>query len=133
MTSPRIIALTAIADARGHLGVVEAAQDLDFPIARVFYIYNTPAATHRGGHAHKALHQCLISLGAPITLRVHNGQREQSFSLQSHSQALYVPPRHWIDIDHIPQGCTLLVLCSAPYDEADYLRDFNTFLAYCAA
>ena len=43
-----------------------------------------------------------------------------------------LPPQEVVRQAHA-QGCTLLVLCSAPYDEADYLRDFNTFLAYCAA
>ena len=128
---PHILTLPAIRDARGDLGVVEAAQHLGFPLERIFYIYNTPAATHRGGHAHKTLHQFLISLGSPLQLRVHNGQHEQAYTLASHTQGLYLPPLHWIDIDHLPAASTLLVLCSAPYDEADYLRDFSGFLAHC--
>ena len=128
-----LVNLPAIADARGHLGVVEAAQDLCFPIARIFYIYNTPEATHRGGHAHKTLQQFLISLGAPITVKTHNGQTETAHTLQPYTQGLFVPPQHWVDIDHIAPNTTLLVLCSAAYDEADYLRDFPDFLQHCAA
>ena len=128
-----IIDLPSFPDARGHLGVVEVAQHIGFAIERAFYIYNTPSHAHRGGHAHKTLYQFLITLGAPIAFRVHNGQQETAFTLNSYTQGLYLPPRHWIDIDSIPTNTTLLVLCSAAYDEADYLRDFSAFLAYNAS
>ena len=131
-THAHIVTLPAISDVRGHLGVVDAAQDLGFPIERAFYIYHTPETAHRGGHAHKTLHQFLISLGAPIALRIHDGQRKIPFALQAYTQGLYLPPKHWVDIDSLSEGTTLLVLCSAPYEESDYLRDFDGFLDYCA-
>lgn len=127
-----IVTLPAISDARGHLGVVDAVQDLGFPIERAFYIYQTPETAHRGGHAHKTLHQFLISLGDPVALRIHDGQREASFILHGYTQGLYLPPKHWVDIDSLSAGTTLLVLCSASYDESDYLRDFHGFLDHSA-
>lgn len=126
-----IIPLTTIHDSRGDLGVVDAAQDLGFTVQRAFYIYNTPTATQRGGHAHKTLHQFLISMGGPVALSVHDGQRAHSHTLAPWVQGLHLPPAHWIDIEHFDAGTTLLVLCSAAYDEADYLRDFADFLRYC--
>jgi hypothetical protein len=132
-TAARIIDLPSFPDARGHLGVVEVAQHIGFAIERAFYIYNTPSQAHRGGHAHKTLKQFLISLGAPITLRVHDGQRESAHTLEAYTQGLYLPPGHWIDIDQIAPNTTLLVLCSAPYDETDYLRNFVDFFSHHAA
>ena len=131
--SARLVELPHFSDARGHLGVVEAAQHLGFSLERAFFTYHTPPSTHRGGHAHKTLQQFLISLGAAVTVKTHNGQTETTHTLQPYTQGLMVPPRHWVDIDHIQASTTLLVLCSAAYDEADYLRDFPSFLQYCAA
>ena len=33
----------------------------------------------------------------------------------------------WRELDNFSSGSVCLVLASEPYDEADYLRDFETF------
>lgn len=130
----QLVQLPAIADARGHLGVISAAQDLGFPLRRLFYIYHTPATAHRGGHAHKALQQFLIVIGStPITLSLDNGHTTSLFQIQPYTQGLYIPPLHWVDIDNIPAGTCILVACSDEYNEADYLRDYSDFLQHVRA
>ena len=127
----QLVTLPAIADARGHLGVVSAAHDLGFPIRRLFYIHHTPATAHRGGHAHKALQQFLLVIGnEPIALRLDNGYTQTVFQVQPYTQGLYIPPMHWVDIENIPAGSCILVACSDEYDEADYLRSYSDFLQY---
>ena len=40
---------------------------------------------------------------------------------------LYVCPMIWRELDNFSSGSVCLVLASEPYDEADYLRDFDEF------
>ncbi len=131
LTQPQLLPLANIMDARGHLGVLEASSQLPFAVQRLFFIYNTPAHSHRGGHAHKALHQFLVFFGPnALSVSVHNGKQAQHFAVPPYSEGLYLPPGHWVDIEEIPLGSHILVLCSAPYEEADYIRDFAAFLSY---
>jgi hypothetical protein len=34
----------------------------------------------------------------------------------------------WREMDNFSSGSVCLVLASAPYDEADYIRDYDTYL-----
>jgi hypothetical protein len=47
-------------------------------------------------------------------------------------QVLIVPPGLWRDFTALEPGTTLMVLASDPYEEADYIRDYNDFLAFKA-
>ena len=38
-------------------------------------------------------------------------------------------PFHWIELDQFSDDCVLVVLASAPYDDADYMRDYPDFVA----
>jgi hypothetical protein len=59
---------------------------------------------------------------------VDDGQNRMEFHLDSPLQGLYVPPLIWsVQHDH-SAGAVLLVLASAPYDPADYIRDYDAFL-----
>jgi hypothetical protein len=39
-----------------------------------------------------------------------------------------MPPGLWRELDNFSSGSICLVLASLPYDEEDYLRDYQTFL-----
>ncbi len=48
----KIINLPKISDPRGNLTFVEGQRHIPFDIARVYYLYDVPGGSERGGHAH---------------------------------------------------------------------------------
>lgn len=125
----RLIELPKIADPRGNLTFAEGTRHIPFDIRRVFYIYDVPTGVDRGAHAHKCLHQCLICLAGSFNVAMDDGHRSTKVRLNRPWQALHVPPMIWAAEQDFDPGSVCMVLASAPYDESDYLRDYEQFLA----
>ena len=74
---PCLIDIPRHKDARGNLSVIDDQSCLPFELKRIFYIYDIPAGTVRGGHAHYKLSQFIWSVQVlfrflPLTLMVLN-------------------------------------------------------------
>jgi dTDP-4-dehydrorhamnose 3,5-epimerase-like enzyme len=108
------------ADERGKLVVVEASRGVPFPIKRVFWIYDVPEGTGRGGHAHQFCQQLLVCVSGACRVIAAG----DAFTLDDPSKALYVPPGVYLDLEDWQPGTVLLVLCSHYYDEEDYAYQF---------
>ena len=46
--------LPKVHDPRGNLTFVEGGRQIPFDIRRVYYLYDVPGGSERGGHAHLA-------------------------------------------------------------------------------
>lgn len=125
----RWVDLPRLADPRGMLSFVETGRHIDFPIARVYYLYDVPPGEARGAHAHRALRQLFIPLGGAFDVEVDDGRRRKRFRLDSPHRALYVCPMIWRDLGNFTPGASCVVLASLPFDEGDYIRDYATFVA----
>ena len=53
---PKIINIKKIVG-EGILSIIDKQNNLPFEIKRIFYVYDIPNNTRRGGHAHKVLKQ----------------------------------------------------------------------------
>lgn len=126
----KVITLPTKADDRGKLGVIESNQHVPFAINRIFYIYDVPEKKSRGAHAHKALEQFIMCFGPGIDIEVDDGKEKKYFHLSSPNEGLYIPPLIWTSVLNIKLNSFCVVLASAPYDESDYLRDYEVFLNY---
>lgn len=115
-----------IRDARGNLTFAQGAH-LPFPVQRMFLLYDVPQGMARGGHAHRAQHQLLVMTGGRVDVSASNGTQVEHFTLDRPSAALYAPPMLWLELSGFSANATCLVLTSAPYDEADYVRDAAEF------
>jgi len=124
-----MLPLMRISDERGDLGVVEGEAHVPFPIRRIYYLYNVAQGRSRGGHAHKALRSLLIAMSGCFEVVLDDGRDRKSFVLDRPDQGLYVSPMIWREIKNFSQGSVCLVLASELYDETDYVRDYETFLA----
>jgi dTDP-4-dehydrorhamnose 3,5-epimerase-like enzyme len=125
----KVIDLPKIADLRGNLTFLEGKRHIPFEIKRVFYLYDIPTGESRGAHAHKELHQLLICLSGGFDVAMDDGTDKKTVHLNRPWQALHVPPMIWAAELNFDPGSVCLVLASMAFNEADYYRDYEQFLA----
>lgn len=114
----------------GNLTPIEIPGDIPFEVKRMYYIYNVGQSEVRGNHSHKKLHQVLICLNGSIDVRLENFFGEEKYTLNDPSVGLYVGPDNWREMSNFSKDSVLLVLASAPYDENDYIRDYDQFVSF---
>lgn len=124
----QILDLPRINDPRGNLTFIEANRHLPFDIRRVYYLYDVPGGAERGGHAHKALHQLIISMSGSFDIHLDDGHAKKIVHMNRSYYGLYVCPMIWREIDNFSSGAICLVLASNYYDELDYYREYNEFV-----
>ena len=125
----RIIELPKISDPRGNLTFIEGGQHIPFDIRRVYYTYDVPGGSNRGGHAHKALHQLIIAMSGSFDVILDEGGEKKRFHLNRSYQGLYVCPMMWRELDNFSSGSVCMVLASNIYEESDYYRNYDEYLA----
>lgn len=124
-----LLDLPVISDPRGDLTFLESQLNVPFDIARVYYLYNVPVEAQRGGHAHRDLQQVIFALSGSFRILLDDGRRKSEVILRNPGVGLYVNRMVWREIDCFSQGAVCMVVASNPYDESDYYRDYNEFLA----
>lgn len=127
--NPQIIAFPKIKDPRGNLAVIEKTT-LPFEIKRVFYLFDVPSDASRGGHAHKQQSQVLIAISGSFDVLIKDKKETECITLNKPDKGLLIPPGYWREMENFSAGAVCLVLASDVFDEADYIRDFEDFLAY---
>lgn len=127
---PELINLKRIYDHRGNLTVVEENKDLPFEIKRVYWLYDVPGGENRGGHAHKKLFQFIVAANGSFHVNLTDGNENFDFFLNHPYKGILVPPGYWRTLDDFSSGAVCLVLTSDFYDEDDYIREYDEFLAY---
>jgi dTDP-4-dehydrorhamnose 3,5-epimerase-like enzyme len=123
-----ITELPRIQDPRGNLTFVEAGRQAPFDIRRVYYLYDVPGGSERGGHAHLQLHQLMIAMSGSFDIVLDDGFDRKRVHLNRSYNALYIPPMTWRELDNFSSGSVCMVLASEHFDEADYLRDYSAFM-----
>lgn len=123
----RLIDLPKISDPRGNLTFVEGGRHIPFDIRRVYYLYDVPGGSERGGHAHKALSQLIIAMSGSFDVVLDDGHGRQRYHLNRSYTGLFVCPMIWRELDNFSSGSVCMVLASNLYDEDDYYRDYGDF------
>jgi dTDP-4-dehydrorhamnose 3,5-epimerase-like enzyme len=111
----------------GYISVVENSNLIPFDIKRVFWTYYTPESIVRGRHAHHKTEQVLVAVTGRIivTTEMHDGE-VQTFILDNPNVGVYVPPSAWHTMQY-SHTAIQMVLASQPYDEHDYIRNYEDF------
>lgn len=125
-----LIQLPRVIDSRGALSFVEGGRHVPFPIARLFYMYDFPKGTRRGGHAHRECHQFLIAQEGGFELLLDDGTAQRVVMLERPDQGLHIPPGIWVELISLSERAVITALASAPYVEADYLRSHPRFVEW---
>jgi dTDP-4-dehydrorhamnose 3,5-epimerase-like enzyme len=126
----KIYEFPKICDPRGNLSFVEGARHVPFPIRRVFYIYDVPGGETRGGHAHKECWIALMAIAGSFEVRLTDGRQTRTVKLNRANKAVLIPPGIWDTMHEFTTGTVALALASHQYEEEDYIRDYDEFMAY---
>ena len=124
-----IIELPKIKDPRGNLTFIESSRHIPFDIKRVYYLYDVPGGSDRGAHGHRNLHQFIVAMSGSFDVHLDDGQGQQRFHLNRSYYGLYVCPMMWRYLDNFSSGAVCMVLASDFYEESDYFRDYDSFVA----
>jgi len=124
----KIIDLPKIQDPRGNLTFIESNEHIPFGIQRVYYLYDVPGGSQRGGHAHKELHQLIIAMSGSFDVILDDGREKMRVHLNRSYNGLYVCPMIWRELDNFSSGSVCMVLASNKYSEEDYYRNYGEFI-----
>lgn len=124
------IDLPKIHDPRGDLTFVEGGIHIPFQIARIYYLYNVPVDSERGGHAHKHLEQVIFALSGSFRIILNDSKTKSEYTLRDPRKGIYISNMIWREIDNFSQGAVCMVLASKKYDEADYIRNYEDFVKH---
>ena len=104
-----IIDIPKVHDERGILAVIEK-ESIPFAIKRVYYLYDVPTESSRGGHAHKEQQSVIIALSGSFEVIVDDGITKKRIMLNKPNRGLYIPTHIWREIENFSSGAVCLVL-----------------------
>jgi len=117
-------------DEIGQLVFLEECKDVPFEVKRVYYIYGVKDGARRGFHAHKSLEQACICIHGSCKVMLDDGKERIDVVLDDPTKGLYVGNAVWREMYDFSEDAVFLVLASEYFDEQDYIRDYDQFLAY---
>lgn len=123
-----LIDIPKIEDYRGNIAVVEK-NTIPFEVKRVYYLYDIPSSARRGGHAHKDQIELLVALAGSFDVILKNGADSKTITLNKPDKGLVIHKNMWRELENFSSGAVCLVMASDVFDETDYIRDFDQYLA----
>ena len=114
----------------GSLGVLEKSSSVPFEPKRTYFILGVPEGTKRGFHAHRELEQVMVALTGSFVVTIDDGLVRTEFLLDSPGRALHVKRGAWREMSRFSTGSVCLVVASMPFEESDYIRNYEEFLIW---
>ena len=129
-----LVELPQISDGRGNLTFVEGLNHVPFEVKRIYYLYDVSEDQPRGMHAHRHLKQLIIAIHGKFDVLLDDGcGNRETIELSRPNQGLQLETLVWREVVNFSLGAVCLVLASEYYDESDYIRSYNEFIAVVAA
>jgi oxalate decarboxylase/phosphoglucose isomerase-like protein (cupin superfamily) len=125
----KLINLPKIIDERGNLSFIEEENHIPFKIKRTYWIYDVPGGEIRGSHAFKESEEFIVAISGSFDVILHDGKEEKKYSLNRSYYGIYIPKMVFRRLENFSTNSLALVIVSSSYDEKDYVRSFNDFLA----
>ena len=121
----KLIELPYLKENNGDLVVVEG-NIIPFNMSRVFTVRASKNSV-RGEHAHRQCSQLLICTNGAVEVKCDDTSTTEIYVLDKPNFGLFIPPGIWADQKYIENNTILTVLCDRPFEEADYLRNYEDF------
>ena len=118
---------------KGILQIAEAEKNIPFPIRRVFMMSGVTKGESRGAHGHKKFDQIIVPVQGSFVLGLDDGETKQEILLDDPGIGIRLKPKLWHTMHSFSSDAVNVVFCDQYYDEEDYLRDYDEFLAYIKA
>lgn len=126
---PHFIELSESLGKGGMLSFIEEGELLPFRVRRIYWTYGIDHEVHRGNHCHLESHRVIVCVHGSMSVEIKSIDNEvYNFELSKPNQAVYFPPRHWIDMK-CESGTVMVVLASHLYEEDHLITDYDDFLA----
>ncbi len=122
-----VVELTKIHNPAGNITIIQNGSNQPFNVRRVYYLYDVPGGSERGGHAHKELFQLIVAASGSFDVVLDDGSYKKIIQLNRPNYGLLMVPLIWRELVNFSSGAICLVLASDKYRESDYIRDYKTF------
>lgn len=122
-----VVDLEKIHNRAGNITIYQNGLPSPFDVKRVYYLYDVPGGSERGGHAHKGLFQLIIAASGSFSVIIDDSRNKKVVELNRPNYGLLVIPGIWREIVNFSSGAICLVLASAKYDESDYIRKYSEY------
>ena len=130
MNLVKLIPLPYLKENNGDLVVVEGSI-IPFNMSRVFTVRASKGSV-RGEHAHRHCSQLLICTNGSVEVKCDDISTTEIYVLDKPNFGLFIPPGIWADQKYIENNTILTVLCDRPFEEADYIRNYDDFKIFLA-
>ena len=127
-----LIDFPKITDPRGNLTVAQSFTDVPFAQKPGYGVYDVTRGEIRGGQSHKECNDVILAQSGSFHVTVDNGEEQKTVLLNHPYQGLLIDTDVWRTLDDFSSGAVCLVLASEPFDEDDYIREYDDFLRYLA-
>ena len=124
----QVQSLPKIADYRGNLTYIQQGHGLPYEPKRVFWTFNVPGGSKRGGHAYKSQWELIVAINGAfdVVVKELDGQ-ETRFRLDRGNKGLLLPPKTWRWMEEFSTNGMGLHLSNEEFDASDYIYDFREF------
>ncbi len=127
-----LIKLPFYGESNGSLVIAEGEDRLiPFAIKRVFNI-KANIGDIRGRHAHRYCTQLLICSLGEVKVTCYDSFATEVYSLNKPNLGLLIKPGIWADQEYLENNTIITALCDRPYEESDYIHNYDEFKAFKA-
>lgn len=123
-----VVELSKIHNPAGNITIIQNGPNQPFNIKRLYYLYDVPGGSERGGHAHKALYQLIVAASGSFDVVLDDARNKKIIQLNRPNFGLLIIPGIWREIVNFSSGAICLVLASEKYSEDDYVRKYDDFI-----
>ena len=122
--------LNYIKNSSGVISICTTGEDAPFEFKRTFTLFEIEKNATRGNHAHYECHQFLTCHNGYVDLFCDDGKNRSIIRLNNLSNSVHILPGTWISLFNFQKKSVVNVHTSHTYDEADYIRDYKTYINY---
>lgn len=108
---------------------VQNPDHIPFIIKRVYYILKSRPNLPRGSHAHYKTQQILFCIQGNIKMVLDDGRKREEVTLNQPETGIFLDKMIWHEMHNFQRDTILLVLASRKYEDKDYIRNYEQFLA----